>query len=138
VSHLYETQPLGPPQPDFLNGAVRLLTPLDPAQLLGWLLEIERDCGRIRRVRWGPRTLDLDILWVRGTHIQTASLVVPHPELTHRAFAILPLLDVAPDAADPLTGVLYRKLLAGLDTSGVGHVRKHEWAGPFRYPAPDS
>lgn len=119
VSHLYETPPLGPPQPDFVNAAVRLHTALAPGELLGRLLEIERLAGRERRVRWGPRTLDLDILWIEGRRIVEPELVVPHAELQKRAFALLPLLDVAPDAVDPTTGTAYRECLSGVDVSRV-------------------
>lgn len=128
VSSLYETRPVGPPQPDYLNAAVRIECSLPPSELLQELLVIERSHGRIRTVRWGARTLDLDILWIAHTRIETASLTVPHPGLTARAFAILPLLDVAPEAADPMTGVPYRTLLAALDRSGVRRVRDSEWA----------
>ncbi|MFZ5891707.1 MAG: 2-amino-4-hydroxy-6-hydroxymethyldihydropteridine diphosphokinase [Myxococcota bacterium] len=119
LSFLYETAPLGPAQPDYLNAAVALTTELSPSELLARLLDIERSLGRERRVRWGPRTIDLDILWIRGRRISLPQLVVPHPELQHRPFALLPLLDVAPDAVDPVTGVAYSTVLAGLDASGV-------------------
>jgi 2-amino-4-hydroxy-6-hydroxymethyldihydropteridine diphosphokinase len=127
VSYLYASAPVGPPQPDFLNAAVRLETDLAPSQLLDGLLAIERDAGRVRRVRWGPRTLDLDILWVAGVHLDQPELRIPHPELTKRAFAILPLLDVAPSAADPRTGIAYRDLVPVLLTAGVQRVSKPEW-----------
>lgn len=113
-SALYESPPVGPPQPDFLNGAVRLETALAPLELLDALLDIEQALGRVRRERWGPRTIDLDILWGRGLFLNEPRLVVPHPELEKRAFALLPLLDVAPDAENP-TGISYRAISASLD-----------------------
>jgi 2-amino-4-hydroxy-6-hydroxymethyldihydropteridine diphosphokinase len=113
-SALYETLPVGPPQPEFLNAAVRLETELAPEALLDALLDIERALGRVRRERWGPRTIDLDILWGRGLLLTEPRLVVPHPELEKRAFALLPLLDVAPDAENP-SGVSYRAIAATLD-----------------------
>jgi 2-amino-4-hydroxy-6-hydroxymethyldihydropteridine diphosphokinase len=113
-SALYESLPVGPPQPDFLNGAVRLETPLAPEALLDALLEIERGLGRVRLERWGPRTIDLDILWGRGLALNEPRLSVPHPELEKRAFALVPLLDVAPEAANP-SGVPYRAISASLD-----------------------
>jgi 2-amino-4-hydroxy-6-hydroxymethyldihydropteridine diphosphokinase len=119
LSHLYESAPVGPPQPDFLNAAARLVTALSPADLLERLLEIERSAGRERRVRWGPRTLDLDILWIRGRCVVSPLLTVPHPELCRRAFALVPLLDVAPDAVDPTTGVPYANGLSKVDASGI-------------------
>ena len=119
LSFVYESAPIGPPQPDFLNAAARLRARLAPLDLLERLLEIERMAGRERRERWGPRTLDLDVLWIGGRSISLPNLVVPHPELCRRAFALLPLLDVAPEAVDPTSGKSYASALAGLDASGV-------------------
>jgi 2-amino-4-hydroxy-6-hydroxymethyldihydropteridine diphosphokinase len=111
VSRVYESDAVGPPQPRFLNGAVRVDTSLAPERLLDALLEIERALGRVRRERWGPRPIDLDILWIASGPIATGRLVVPHPHLAERAFAMAPLLDVAPDLAP-----IYRPLLALLGT----------------------
>lgn len=122
VSELYESEALGPPQPDYLNAAVRLVTTLDPARLLTGLLEIERAAGRVRRERWGPRVLDLDILWVRGLSLESAGLTIPHAELTRRAFALVPLLEVAPDALDPRTERPYQDLRASLGHSKIRRV----------------
>jgi len=119
LSFVYESAAVGPPQPDFLNAAVRLTSALEPLELLDRLLEIERMAGRERRERWGPRTLDLDMLWISGRSISLPNLVVPHPELGRRAFALLPLLDVAPDAVDPASGKSYASVLAALNASGV-------------------
>ena len=102
VSRVYETDPIGGPlQPPFLNAAVLVDWRADPLLLLDRLQHIEVTLGRdrTREVRWGPRTLDLDILWIDdGTRIDLPRLVVPHPRLAERAFAVLPLLDVAPHA----------------------------------------
>jgi 2-amino-4-hydroxy-6-hydroxymethyldihydropteridine diphosphokinase len=114
ASSLYETAPVGPPQPMFLNAAVALSTSLDPPGLLAALLAIERRLGRVRRERWGPRSIDLDILWIADVVFDSAELKVPHPELRARAFALCPLLDVAPLAADPRDGKSYRAILAEL------------------------
>jgi 2-amino-4-hydroxy-6-hydroxymethyldihydropteridine diphosphokinase len=120
VSSLYETDPVGgPPQPDFLNAAVRLSTVLGPEPLFARLLELERRAGRERRERWGPRTLDLDLLWIRGLRLDCGHLRVPHPHLESRPFALMPLVEVAPDAAHPDSGTAYAAVLQGLDTSGV-------------------
>lgn len=119
VSGLYETLPVGPDQPLFLNAAVRLRTPESPEALLERLLAIERAAGRVRRERWGPRTLDLDLLWIAGRVVTSERLVVPHPELLNRAFALVPLVDVAPAASDPRTGVRYAEHLRALDCAGV-------------------
>ena len=118
-SALYETAALGPAQPDYLNAALRLRTSLEPLALLSLQLEIERIAGRVRLERWGPRTLDLDLLFIAGQTVDQPGLVVPHRELTRRAFALLPLLDVMPEARDPSTGRAYSKLAAGLDRTGV-------------------
>lgn len=101
VSRVYETDPVGgPTQPAFLNAAVAIAWRGEPLALLDVLQGIERDLGRTREVRWGPRTVDLDVLWIDGqTQVDHPRLVVPHPRLHERAFALRPLLDVAPDAA---------------------------------------
>lgn len=99
VSEIYETEALGPPQPRYLNAALRLDTTLSPTELLRILLRTECRLGR-RRVaeeRWGPRSVDLDLLWdQRGPH-ESPGLTVPHFELEKRDFALAPLLDVAPE-----------------------------------------
>ncbi len=120
LSPLYETTPVGgPPQPDYVNAAVVLRTNLDPRALLTAALEIEIAHGRVRRERFGPRTLDVDILWIEAVSLEEPSLVVPHARLHERAFALVPLLDVAPDAADPRTGWPLAAWLSSLDTNGV-------------------
>ncbi len=78
------------------------------------MLDVERRLGRERRERWGARTLDLDLLWIDGTVVDTPSLTVPHPELLRREFALRPLLDVAPDAVDPRDGAPLARALAAL------------------------
>lgn len=102
VSKIYETEPLGPPQPAYLNAAFRLDTSLPPLEVLSILLRTERRLGRHRDpdARWGPRSIDLDLLWdERGTH-ESSELRVPHSELEKRSFALAPLLDVAPELRD--------------------------------------
>ena len=122
ASAIYETSPIGPPQPDFLNAALRLETNLVAEQLLDALLAVEQSLGRVRRERWGARVIDLDILWCRETWLATERLVVPHAELRTRAFALLPLLDVAPDARDPRDLVPFSEIVSSTDTSGVREV----------------
>jgi 2-amino-4-hydroxy-6-hydroxymethyldihydropteridine diphosphokinase len=119
LSALYETDAIGPAQPDYLNAAVRLRTTLGPQQLLELALRIEQAAGRVRLERWGPRTLDLDVLFIAGQTVDQPGLVVPHRELTQRAFALLPLLDVMPDARDPASGRAYSELCLELDRTGV-------------------
>jgi 2-amino-4-hydroxy-6-hydroxymethyldihydropteridine diphosphokinase len=120
LSLVYETDPVGgPPQPRYLNAAVGLRTRLGPLELLAQLLRVERAAGRERRVRWGPRTLDLDILWIRGITVRTPDLEVPHPRLLVRPFALVPLLEVAPGALDPRTGAAYAEALEVLSREGM-------------------
>ena len=128
-SRLYANPAIGPAQPDFLNGGVRLTTDQSPESLLAELQQIEQQLGRVRTERWGPRTIDLDLLWAGDVVVNTANLVVPHPALTQRAFAILPLLDVAPEAVDPVTKVAYRDVLRGLDQSVLRVVGSLEVSG---------
>jgi 2-amino-4-hydroxy-6-hydroxymethyldihydropteridine diphosphokinase len=122
VSAIYETDPVGEPQPSFLNAALRLKTASALPELLDRLLEVERALGRVRRERWGPRVIDLDILWCLGVTLRTERLVVPHAEVRVRAFALVPLLDVAPDASDPEDLASYSKIVSSIDTSGVREV----------------
>ncbi len=111
-SSIYESDALllpdAAPQPKYLNAAVLLQTELAPDALMDRLLTIERAHGRERREKWGPRTLDLDVLWIDGMSVATDKLTVPHPRLRERAFALRPLLDVAPGAKDPATRGVYR------------------------------
>ncbi len=97
-SWLYATAPVGPvEQPDFVNAAVALETRLTPSDLLGALQAIERRHGRTRTAhRWGPRTLDLDLLLYGEHEVAVPSLTVPHPEIHRRAFVLVPLADIAP------------------------------------------
>jgi 2-amino-4-hydroxy-6-hydroxymethyldihydropteridine diphosphokinase len=93
---VYESEPLGPPQPLYLNSAVGLDSALPPEALLDVLLEIEAALGRVRDVRWGPRIIDLDLLWGPRPFSSTR-LTVPHAGLAERWFALAPLVDVAQD-----------------------------------------
>jgi 2-amino-4-hydroxy-6-hydroxymethyldihydropteridine diphosphokinase len=108
TSRVYATAPVGElRQPEFLNAAVLVRHRGDPGQLLDVLLAIEIGLGRVRREKWGPRTIDLDLLWVEGVSLETPRLALPHPHLKERAFAIIPLLELLPDAVDPRTGEPY-------------------------------
>ena len=114
VSALRETDPVGEvEQPRFLNGAVALETELPPRELLDLLLAVERRLGRERRERWGPRTIDLDLLLYGDETIDEPGLTVPHPRLHERRFALEPLLDLDPELAIPGRGRV-ADLLAGL------------------------
>lgn len=118
-SRLYRTPPWGVrDQPDFLNAVVVLETPLPPHDLLDALLEIERGAGRQRGgERWGPRTLDLDLLHVAGKTINDERLTLPHPHIAERAFVLLPLNELAPDLDIPGQGSV-ADLLRAVDTQG--------------------
>jgi 2-amino-4-hydroxy-6-hydroxymethyldihydropteridine diphosphokinase len=124
LSPLYETRPVGgPAQGDYVNAAL-LMHSAQPAEaLLGFALRIEADHGRVRAQKNGPRTLDLDILWIEGERIDEPGLTVPHARLLERAFALVPLLDVAPDALDPRTGHRLANHLQGLSLDGIREVQ---------------
>ncbi|WP_295384400.1 2-amino-4-hydroxy-6-hydroxymethyldihydropteridine diphosphokinase [uncultured Thiodictyon sp.] len=116
-SSLYATAPVGPvAQPDFVNAVVALATTLAPLALLGALQGLERDHGRVRDgTRWGPRTLDLDLLLFGDLQIHLPGLVLPHPEMRRRAFVLVPLAEIAPGGLPiPGQGPL-AELLAALD-----------------------
>jgi len=114
LSSLFETAAVGPPQPDFLNAALKLRSELPPVQLLHALLNVERALGRIRNERWGPRLIDLDLLWSTSLVVSEPALTLPHPALAERTFALQPLLEVAPEATDPVNGRAYWDILADL------------------------
>ncbi len=111
-SSFYETAPIGPiEQPTFLNAAALLLTGATPLLLLRHLLAVELELGRVRTERWGPRTIDLDILWIDGVIVDDPKLTVPHPELHRRAFALAPLLELVPEAIDPRTSRTFEPVI---------------------------
>lgn len=120
VSDFYRTPPLGPQdQPDYLNAAVALETTLAPEALLNHTQRIELQQGRERKAhRWGPRTLDLDIMLFGDMQIDTPRLTVPHYEMKNRAFMLLPLAQIAPDLRFP-DGDNLSELLANLDLCGI-------------------
>ncbi|MBT8249007.1 MAG: 2-amino-4-hydroxy-6-hydroxymethyldihydropteridine diphosphokinase [Acidimicrobiia bacterium] len=104
ISSLFQTAPVGPiDQPDFTNAAILVDTDAEPLALLRELHEVERSRGRDRssEVRFGPRSLDLDILLWDGLHMEDSSLTIPHPRLAERRFALEPLIEVWPDATLP-------------------------------------
>lgn len=113
VSPAYETAPVGyAGQPDFLNAVVVVETELDPLALLDATQTIENAHGRTRPFPNAPRTLDIDILFLDDGVLSTPRLTVPHPRVAERAFALVPLADVAPDLRDPGTGHHLRDLAA--------------------------
>lgn len=114
VSSVYETEPVGPAdQPWFLNAVAEIETRLSPAALLAQTQAIERALGRVVTSRWGPRTIDLDILLYGDGRVETATLVIPHPELCRRAFVMIPLLELDPQLTLP-DGTAIRACLSAL------------------------
>ncbi|MDI1253655.1 2-amino-4-hydroxy-6-hydroxymethyldihydropteridine diphosphokinase [Thermomonas sp.] len=121
ASKLYRTPAWGQTeQPDFINAVVMLETGLGARALLDRLLAIERDCGRIRTAgeRWGPRTLDLDLLLFGDEVINEPGLQVPHPHLHERAFVLLPLAEIAPELPIPGIGIV-GELAAMMASDGI-------------------
>lgn len=118
-SSWYRTVPIGPAQPDYLNGCALLTVQLDPHALLTTLQQIENQFGRVRQERWGPRTLDLDILLFEDLTMDTPDLQIPHPRMSQRAFALVPLAEIAPDWIDPVSGQTISQLKQTVDSSGV-------------------
>jgi 2-amino-4-hydroxy-6-hydroxymethyldihydropteridine diphosphokinase len=113
TSSVYETAPQGKTdQPAFLNIVVAVATDLEPEALLAHMLHAERHLKRVRTERWGPRTIDIDLLLYGGAHLDTPSLTVPHPRMGERAFVLIPLLEIAPELP-------YRHVLAALPDQGV-------------------
>lgn len=120
VASLYGSRPVGvTDQPDFLNTVVAVDTTLSPAALLDRILDLERRAGRVRLRRWGPRTLDIDLLWYGGLVIhRPPRLVVPHPRAAERAFVLIPWAELAPGTVVPGHGTV-AALRAAVDPSGV-------------------
>jgi 2-amino-4-hydroxy-6-hydroxymethyldihydropteridine diphosphokinase len=98
-SRVYETAPVGPPQPDYLNAVIEVETTLRARDLLRACLDVERAMGRVRAERWGPRVIDVDVLTYDDERIDEPDLVVPHPRMHERAFVLVPLLELT---ADPM------------------------------------
>ena len=102
TSRVWETDPVGgPPQPDFLNAVIEVETDRSPRDLLAACHVVESALGRVRETRWGPRTIDLDILLFDDRAVDEIDLTIPHPRMTQRAFVLLPLLDLEPDVRFP-------------------------------------
>lgn len=135
-SSLYSTAPVGfAQQPRFVNAAVALETEMEPHELLRGLLAIEKEFGRDRTAGFvnGPRTLDLDILLLGNLEIREPELEIPHPRLAERAFVLIPLAEIAPEALDPRTGKTVGQLLQELlegsasESQCVVQIRSSSW-----------
>ena len=106
VSKFYETVPVGiKDQPDFLNAAAKVDTTLEPLDFLDVCQSIEKSLKRIRTVRWGPRTIDIDILLYGNLIFRTERLIIPHPEMCKREFVLRPLNEIAPEVIEPVNGM---------------------------------
>jgi 2-amino-4-hydroxy-6-hydroxymethyldihydropteridine diphosphokinase len=119
ASPVYETAPVGgPAQPDYLNAVLLVTTSLPSRELLDRLHEVEAAFDRVRQVRWGPRTLDIDIIAVAGERSDDPELTLPHPRAHERAFVLAPWHDVDPDAALPEHGTV-ADLVASVGQAGI-------------------
>ncbi|MFN2326965.1 MAG: 2-amino-4-hydroxy-6-hydroxymethyldihydropteridine diphosphokinase [Gemmatimonadales bacterium] len=115
LSSIYETEPIGfTGQGPFLNMVVAIRTEREPRELLRLVREIERGRGRMPSFRNAPRTLDIDVLLFGGRAVREEGLIVPHPRMRERPFVLVPLLEVDPEAAHPVTGAPFREDLARL------------------------
>jgi 2-amino-4-hydroxy-6-hydroxymethyldihydropteridine diphosphokinase len=127
-SSIWETAPIGPEQPDYLNAAVVIDTVIAPRPLLSQLHRIESAAGRIRRERWGPRPLDLDVLLYADAVLDADGLRVPHPRLHERRFVLEPLAEVWPDPSIPTRGLI-TELLSAVSDQDVSRAEL-QWALP--------
>jgi 2-amino-4-hydroxy-6-hydroxymethyldihydropteridine diphosphokinase len=119
-SHIYETPPWGyEDQPAFLNMVLKTETDLEPEALLKYLKQLEVELGRKQNFRWGPRLIDLDILFYDDLVLDSPPLVIPHMRLHERAFVLVPLMDIAPELIHPVFKRNVRELLAKVDTQGI-------------------
>lgn len=126
-SEVYETPPWGyKEQEPFLNQAVKATTYLDPEPLLKHLKRLEVALGRKATFRYGPRLIDIDILFYDDLLLETPSLVIPHPHVHERGFVLMPLMDIAPDLVHPQTGRSVREMLALCSTEGIAPYVKNQ------------
>jgi len=115
VSSYYNTAPVGyKDQPDFLNGALGVETILSPYELLKVCQKIEEELKRVRIIRWGPRTIDVDILLYGDLVMNDEDLIIPHPRMHEREFVLMPLKDIAPGAVHPVNKMTVSELYEGL------------------------
>ncbi len=136
LSSIYETEPAYvTDQPPFLNLVLRGETDLPPTELLMLAKSIEREMGRQKTIRFGPRVVDVDILLYGDERINAPLLTIPHPRMTERAFVLIPLAEIAPDIVIPGTEKPVSLLAAALPAGGLGKIldrSDNERANPFR------
>lgn len=120
VSSVYETEPVGgPEQRDYCNAVAAIETVLPPRRVLETVLQVEKSLGRIRETRWGPRTIDIDVLMAGDLVVREEGLDIPHSRYRERAFVLIPFAEIAPGERDPETGVTIGEAARGIDASGV-------------------
>ncbi len=120
LSQVYETPPWGyVDQPPFLNQVIEAQTLLTPRRLLAHLKSIEHHLGRTLTFRYGPRLIDIDILFFGSEILDLDGLIIPHPRLAERSFVLIPLAELAPDLVHPQSGQSIQQLLTQIDASGV-------------------
>lgn len=121
VSSWLVTPPYGmTEQPDFLNGCLELKTLLEPEELLEALHRIEKEAGRERTLRWGPRTLDLDIIFYDDLVWESENLCIPHVDMHRRDFVLRPLCEIAPYKRHPITGITVKEMLEQVGEAACG------------------
>ncbi len=119
-SSIYETEPWGyVDQPTFLNQAIKASTTLEPLDLLAYLKKLEASIGRHETFRFGPRLIDLDILFYDNLVLETPALTIPHPRIPERAFVLVPLAEIAPDFCHPVSGKTILELKSAVDASTI-------------------
>jgi 2-amino-4-hydroxy-6-hydroxymethyldihydropteridine diphosphokinase len=127
ASHIYQTPPWGfTDQPSFLNQVVETETDLEPEALLQKLKSIEKSLGRVETVRYGPRCIDLDILFYGNDTYSSEKLVIPHPMIPERAFVLVPMNELAPDYVHPQLNLSISTLLGNLDPDGIEIYKEEE------------
>jgi 2-amino-4-hydroxy-6-hydroxymethyldihydropteridine diphosphokinase len=119
-SPIYETPPWGYiDQPAFLNQVIKAKTDLEPEKLLRYLIELEEKVGRQPTFRYGPRKIDLDILFYNNIVVDMPGLTIPHPRIQERAFVLVPLSDVAPNLTHPILSQTVTEMLGNVDAAGI-------------------
>ena len=123
MASLYGSAPYGGvEQGDFVNSAMELRTLLSPSELLAYMQQLENSAGRERKLRWGPRTLDLDLLFYDDLILEDPVLIVPHPDMANRDFVLMPLCELRPGYRHPVSGQTVGQMLERLREKGEVHV----------------